>query len=239
MILLLLPARMVRTLSISLALAGGALACGTSKTESPRANSPGTPVRALIAEHNRLDTRPDSFTVAADRGRVLGDTTAAVWVVIVGDFQCRGCKQWSDEVFPLIRKEYVATGRVRMAFVNMPLGAHLNAMPTALAAGCAAAEGKFWETYERIFATQRQWKDLPDARPFLDSLAIAAGADAGPLRRCTESARATRLILADVERSKAAGVDSLPTFFIGTHKLLGAAPVAAFRAVIDSALAGK
>jgi protein-disulfide isomerase len=187
----------------------------------------------------RALARPDSFTPAADRGRILGDSAAPVWVVFVGDFQCAECKRWHDEVFPLIRRDYVDTRRVRLAFLNMPQPRHLNAMATAMAAGCASAQGKFWETYAKVFETQSRWKDLPDARPYLDSLAITTGADATKLRYCTEAAQATKLINTDVERNKAAGVDSVPTFFIGAHKLVGYADVAKVRAVIDSALAGK
>ena len=153
--------------STPIALLGVALACGTSTPEPPQKS-----FRDVIVERSRASTRPDSFTLAADRGRVLGDSTAPVWVVFVGDFQCALCKRWHDEVFPLIRTEYVATRRVRLAFLNMPQAAHLNAVPTALTASCAAAQGKFWETYAKIFETQRNWKDLPDARPYLDSLAI-------------------------------------------------------------------
>lgn len=228
------PAALFRTLVIPLVLLGTALGCGTPKS-TPEEWS----IQERLAERRKQDTRVDSFTLGADRGRVRGEGSAPVWVVIVSDFQCPTCKEWHDEVYPILLKNYVETGRVRMAYVNMPLPEHLNAMASAIAGGCASKQGKFWETYERIFETQRQWKELPDARPYLDSLAIAAGADAVPLRICTERAMSTKLVRADMERSKAAGVESLPTFFIGTHTLVGAAPVAAFRAVIDSALAGK
>ena len=214
---------------------GAALACNDSARE-PEARSP---VRELIAERSRTDTRPDSFTAAADRGRTLGDSTAPVWVVVVSDFQCADCKRWHTAVLPLIKQEYVATGRVRLAFLNRPLDAHLNAMPTALAAACAGAQGKFWQTAARIFETESRWSGLPDARPFLDSLAIAAGAEAAPLRSCTERAQAMKLIRTDIERTTASGVDSLPTFFIGTHKVVGPASAPRFRAVLDSALSGK
>jgi protein-disulfide isomerase len=197
--------------------------------------------RDIIVERGKMRalTRTDSFSIAADRGRVMGDSTAPVWLVFAGDFQCAQCKRWNDDVLPLIRNEYVATHRVRLAFLNMPQAEHLNALPTALAASCASAQGKFWETAAKIFQTQATWKDLPDARPYLDSLAIAAGADAPTLRFCTESARAQKLVYADVDRNKAAGVDSVPTFFIGQRKVVGAVPIATFRAIIDSALAAK
>ena len=192
----------IRTLTVWLVFLACASACGSSESKSDAPS-----IQALLAERALADPRRDSFTVAADRGRVLGDSSGAVWVVIVGDFQCTECKRWHDEVFPLLRTEYVVTGRVRMAFVNMPLKAHLNAMPTALAAACASAQGKFWETHDRIFDTQDQWRDLPDATPFLDSLAIAAGVDAGKQRLCTERAIATRLINTDVARSRGESPD--------------------------------
>ena len=232
------PAALFRTLAIPVVLLGTALGCGTSNGTS-KSTPEEWSIQERLAERLKQDTRVDSFTLGADRGRVRGESSAPVWVVIVSDFQCPTCKQWHDEVYPILLKNYVETGRVRMAYVNMPLPEHLNAMASAIAGGCASKQGKFWETHERIFETQRQWKDLPDARPYLDSLAIAAGADAGPLRICTERAMSTKLVRTDMERSKAAGVESLPTFFIGTHTLVGPAPVAAFRAVIDSALAGK
>ncbi|MEO5816037.1 MAG: thioredoxin domain-containing protein [Gemmatimonadaceae bacterium] len=217
-----------------IALLGVALACDASTPEPPPKS-----FRDIMVERKRALARPDSFTVAADRGRVLGDSAASVWVVFAGDFQCALCKRWNDEVLPLIRKEYVDTRRIRVAFLNMPRPEHLNGVSTALAATCASAQGKFWETYAKIFETQGTWKDLPDARPYLDSLAIAAGADAPALRLCTERSQGQKLINTDVERNTAAGVDSLPTFFIGRHRLVGAASIATFRAVIDSALAEK
>lgn len=226
---------MSRTLSTCLlACLGAALACA-----SPEPPSRERLIRDLIQQRSRADTRPDSFTAAADRGRILGDSTAALWLVIVGDFQCEDCRRWHDLVFPALRNEYVATGKVRMAFVSMPQDAHLNAVASSLAAGCASSQGRFWETAERIFDTQNRWMDLPDARPFLDSLAIDAGADPATQRLCTERARAMKLIRQDAERSAAAGVVSLPTFFIGKHTVIGTAAITTFRAVIDSALAGR
>lgn len=221
---------------ISLALAGAALACGPS---TPDAKPKLSFVQALVAERVAADTRTDAFTLAADRGRVLGDSTAALWVVIVSDFQCAACKRWHDEVYPLVRKEYVETGKVRLAFINMPLEAHLNAEIAAIGAGCASAEGRFWETADRIFATQSRWKGLPDARPFVDSIAILAGVDAGTQRLCSERARAMKLVRMDRDRSRAEGVHSLPALMIGTHKLMGFAPFETVRAVIDSALNGR
>jgi hypothetical protein len=212
------------------ALAFAATGCAAPQ-EKPHAPS----VRDMINEHARLDARVDSFSTLADSKRVLGDSAARVWIVaVVAD-----CKRWHDEVLPGLRSGPVNEGRVRVALLQMPAAAHLNAMASAIGTVCAATEGKYWEVTSRVFATQAQWKDLPDARPFVDSLAIAAGVDPIVQRQCTERARGMKLVQTDAARSRAAGVDSLPTFFIGTHKLVGYSSAVAFRAVLDSALAGR
>lgn len=223
-------------------LCAGLLACGPGNTradagpaESPAART----IREQLAERSRRETRLDSFTLAADRGRALGDSAAPIWVVIVSDFQCAECAFWFQNVFPTIRREYVSTGRVRVAYVNMPLPSHLNGTVSALSAVCASSQGKFWETAERIVGTRDRWMDRPDARPFLDSLAIAAGANEKTQRLCTERARGLKLIRTDIDRSKVAAVDALPTFFVGARRLTGAVSLAAFRSAIETELAKK
>ncbi|CAN5878295.1 hypothetical protein BH11GEM2_BH11GEM2_04140 [soil metagenome] len=206
-------------------------------------NAPGkeprTPsFREMIREHASQDARPDSFSMLADRERILGDSAARVWIVAVVDFQCAECRRWYEETLPGLRTGPVANGRVRVALLQMPAPAHLNAMISAIGAVCAATEGKYWDVTSRFFATQDQWKNLPDARPFLDSVAIRAGVDSAVHRQCTERARGMKLVQTDAERSRASGVDSLPTFFIGTHRIVGYTTAAAFRATLDSALAG-
>jgi protein-disulfide isomerase len=224
---------MTRPLLLLATLLLGAAGCSPDKEPPPRS------FREIINEHSRQDARVDAFTTLADRERILGDSTARVWIVAVVDFQCAACKRWYEEMLPGLRDGPVKDGRVRVALLQMPAAAHLNAMTSAVGAVCAATESKYWDVTSRIFATQDAWKNLPDARPYLDSLAIAAGADARVHRQCTERARGMKLVQIDAERSKAAGVDTLPTFFIGTHRVAGYSNATAFRAVLDSALAGR
>lgn len=225
---------MPRASVISLAVLCAALACGGSNA-APAASAPTnaapTPVSTKAA--------PDSVTDIADRNRIMGKATATVWMIEVSDFQCPFCKTFHDSTYPAIKKDYVDTGKIRLAYLNLPLPMHPNAQPAAHAAMCASLQGKFWEAHDRIFDSQDKWKGLADARAFLDSVVVAAGADRAKLTACTESKRLAPLIQADMDRSAQAGAQSTPMFFVGNHKILGAAPIAAFRAAIDSALAGK
>ena len=177
----------------------------------------------------------DSLTHAADLGRIAGKESASTWFIMVSDFQCPFCKAWHDSTFAMIKRDYVDTGKIRMAFINYPL--HSNSVPAARTAMCAAAQGKFWPTHDRIFDTQKKWKDLRDPRPYLDALAIAAGANAVALRNCENSGHMDALIEADQARFQKAGVSGTPTFYIGRATMVGALPSSEFRHVIDSVLA--
>jgi protein-disulfide isomerase len=190
---------------------------------------------ALIALAVALALAGDPVSDAADRGRITGKDNAPLWFIMVSDFQCPYCKAWHDSTYKMIQKNYVETGKLRMAFINFPL--HANSLPASVTAMCAAVQGKFWPTHDRIFDTQNKWKGMKEARHYLDSLAVASGADAAQLKSCEEGNHVQPLIAADQARFQKAGVGGTPTFYIGNATLVGALPPAEFRHVIDSVLA--
>lgn len=179
----------------------------------------------------------DSLLAKADAGRILGSATARVWLIIISDFQCPYCRSWHEESWAAIRKDYVDTGKLRVAYVNLPLSMHRNAYPAAQVAMCAAVQGKFWPVQDALFNTQQDWKDAADPNPTFEALARDAGVNADTLRACVTSAAMRPLIEADGERAAKAGASSTPTFFIGGRMLLGAQPLSVFREAIDAALA--
>jgi len=195
------------------------------------ANPSGSPAAAVAT------TARDTGSAAFDRGRILGDSTAKVWFVMVSDFQCPYCKQFHDESFAALRQDYVANGKIRMAFVNFPLPIHQNAWPAAEAAMCAGPQGKFWPMHDVLFASQDAWAEQRSAGRAIDSLASSVGIDTVALDRCVTQHAAKGLIAADIDRSERAGARSTPTVIIGTTVLIGVQPTANYRRAIDSALA--
>ena len=157
---------------------------------------------------------------------------------MVSDFQCPFCREWHDEVFPTVTRDYVATGKIRLAYLNFPLSGHPNAMPAAEAAMCASVQGKFWEMHDAIFRTQDQWAGLPDPRAKFDSLAVSVGVAPAAYRSCIASGATRAMIAADQQRASSAGVKATPTFFVGSDQIEGAVPLPEFRAALDKALAG-
>ena len=204
------------------------------RTQNP---PPSRPDSALAGAEGATDSAvANALLEAADAGRIQGDSTAPVWIVEISDFQCPFCKQFHDETYPALVRDYVRAGVVRMAYVNLPLSIHQHAMPAAEVAMCSSAQGRFWPVHDALFDTQETWARMDDPAAFFDSLAVAHGADGPNLRACLESQTIRRLIGADVARAASAGIRSTPVFFVGTERIQGAAPLEEFRAAIARAV---
>jgi protein-disulfide isomerase len=213
-------------------------AAGSSPAPATATVSSGGEVAAAKATSGLGGGSSDTASNAADRGRIRGAEGAQVWLVEVSDFQCPFCKRWHDEVYPTIDREYVQTGKVRMAYINYPLSSiHPNARAASEAAMCASVQGKFWELHTSLFQTQPAWAAMPDPMKSFDSLAVAAQVDPAAWRRCMTTHATAALIDADRERASKSGVSSTPSFFVGNRGLIGSYPVDTFRVVLDSAIA--
>jgi len=179
----------------------------------------------------------DPMVARADSARIRGSASAKVWMIIASDFQCPYCKMWHDSADMTIRREYIDNGKVRLAFINYPIGTHQNAVPAAEHAMCAAAQNKFFEMHDALFAAQDQWVPLPDPSAKFQELAGKAGVDVNALKACVSSHKMRPLIEADHEKAVRAGVRATPSFFIGNQLLEGVQMPADLRKVLDAALA--
>src|SRR6266513_1719702 len=81
-----------------------AVACRPSGQQNTPARDGSSGTSASTAAQsaaNAADSvRADSLLQVADRARIQGDSSAAVWMVELSDFQCPFCKQWHDETYP-------------------------------------------------------------------------------------------------------------------------------------------
>ena len=225
-------------LPLAALLAAPLAACSRPEPPSAQARQVTTSSGDVAVASSGLAGFDDSVSARADRARIRGAATAAVWLVEISDFQCPFCKQWHDETFAKIDQEYVKTGKIRLAYLNFPLTRiHKNAQVAAEAAMCAGVQGKFWELHSSLFQTQPRWAEAKAPLIVFDSLARAAGVELKAWDACMTSHATAKLIEADRDRSMKAGVESTPTFFVGDRALAGAYPVDTFRVAIDQALA--
>lgn len=222
--------RLLTVGSTAVALALGFTAC--SKPEASKGDAD-----AVAPKTAASATTVDARVTVADTSRIQGNPDARVWLVMASDFQCPACKFWHDTYSAEIMRDYVATGKVRFAYINFPLDQHPNARAASEAAMCAASQGKFWNVHDRIFATQNEWAPMPDPTPFFRKLMSEASVDTVAWNTCLTDNVMVPLIDADHERGRAGGVNQTPYFFVGDKKIGGAIPAKDLRPLLDSAIA--
>lgn len=224
----------LRTLIKSSAFVGivAAAACA-----APADDSGSAPAAESVVLSDSAKAVRDSLLLIADAARIRGDSAARVWLVVVSDFQCPYCAQFHREVLPRINREYIATGKIRLAYMNFPLVMHRHAWPTSEYAMCAGLQGKFWEYHDALFESQQQWSQLRSATTFLDSLSGALGLDSAITQSCVESQVMRLRIRADVSESENRGIRSTPTFLVAGKMLEGLQTFANLKLELDSALA--
>lgn len=172
--------------------------------------------------------------------RSAGRPDAPVTVYEMSDFQCPYCRSFALTTLPLLEREYVAPGKVRLVFINLPLpNLHPNATAAAQAALCAARQNKFWALHDLLFRHQDDWANLSQPTPYFLALGDSAGLDRGRFATCVRTGATAAEVRADAESARRSGAQSTPTFYIEGGLLEGAAPIEVFRAVLDSIYRGK
>jgi len=194
----------------------------------------------LSASCTVTPTQPETSAAASSaRFNELGREDAPVTIIEFTDLQCPYCAQFALETFPQIRRNYIDKGKVRLAARDLPLPFHAFAIPAAVAARCAGAQGKFWEYREALFAARSRLGTEP-----YDDLARRFDLDLATFDGCRKDGQQEANVRADLELARAHGIGSTPTFVIGRivngvfegETVSGAKPYGEFAAKIDALL---
>lgn len=182
--------------------------------------------------------------IRLDPAKTEGKPSAPAAIVMFSDFECPFCGEFARESLPKIVDQYVRTGRIRLSFKNFPLvSIHKSAAMAAIAADCAAQQGKFWDIHDRIFGAPRGRLTDGDLRGY----AIAAGVKQDSFNQCL-AASSVDSLNADIALGRDLGVTGTPTFFLGTasgsdvtvrKRLTGAKSAEEFKASIEGLLSGR
>ncbi|MEK7153953.1 MAG: DsbA family protein [Patescibacteria group bacterium] len=168
---------------------------------------------------------------------ILGNKNAKVTIVEYSDFECPFCKKFWSETLPLIKKEFIESGKAHFVYRHFPLPSHSGAKPAALATECAAEQGKFWQMHDEIYKRQDgQGQSAQLTKDNLKKWAVAIGLDTAKFNQCLDSEKYSKKINDDLASGQTVGVTGTPTVFINGQKIVGAQPYETFKQAIDALL---
>ncbi|OGN09424.1 MAG: hypothetical protein A3J46_01310 [Candidatus Yanofskybacteria bacterium RIFCSPHIGHO2_02_FULL_41_11] len=179
--------------------------------------------------------------ISTDDDAYLGKKNAPIVMIEFSDYQCPFCRSFWRDTLPLIKSEYIDTGKVRFVYRDFPLNFHPSAIPSAMAAECADDQGKYWEMHDKIFSEQDKLGSgtvqfsIDDLRNWAGQI----GLDQGKFNSCLDSQKYAEEIGKDYDDGQAAGVSGTPGFFINGKSVVGAQPFSVFKTIIDELFAKK
>jgi protein-disulfide isomerase len=152
-----------------------------------------------------------------------------VTIVEFGDFACPFCQEAATGTRKLLA-DY--KDKVKLIFRDYPL--HDNSIDLASAARCAGEQGKFWETYDALYANQDKFtattSDALSAQ--LSSLASFLKLNTSQFNECLISKKYVAQIRKDYEDGEKLQISGTPTWFINNYSLTGYVPADKFRELV-------
>nr|WP_318240721.1 thioredoxin domain-containing protein [Sporosarcina gallistercoris] len=157
----------------------------------------------------------------------LGEESAPVEIVEFGDYKCPSCKDFNDNLLPIIYKELVETGKAKLYFMNYSFIAADSTTAAQFAESVYQELGdeKFWEFHELLFENQQ-----PDAEQinyfteeFLKELLadVASSEEVEKVLSAYQNHEGEAALKKDMKMADSLKVSSTPTIFIGGKEFKG------------------
>jgi protein-disulfide isomerase len=197
------------------AVALAAALIGASQLSAHREPTTATPSTAAADTHAASASSDSPFAGIPQSGAALGSPGAPVTLVEYADLQCPYCAQWARETLPVLVRDYVRPGKLRIVFKGLAfIGPDSEkALRTAIVAG---HHDHLWEMVHGFYARQGTenagWvsddliREIAVEVPGLDGNTLLAGSSTDLVQSELDEAAAS---------AQAAGVRGTPSFEVG------------------------
>lgn len=170
------------------------------------------------------------FATQAQAGQWIGPEDATVVILEFADFQCRGCRAFTQGAIRGVRANYPKD--VAIVFRHWPLPYHEHAYEAARAAECAAVEGRFTAFHDRAYEYQDSLGTVSMAR-----IAAEAGVvDMPRFELCTSDTARVPSVEAGILAARAVQASGVPTIAINCKLLPNVPDSAALDLMVRNAL---
>src|SRR5918994_6403343 len=167
-----------------------------------------------------------------EKGPALGSPNAPVTIVEFSDFRCSFCKKFWADTLPKLKTAYFEKGTAQFVFRHFAILGKQSEQ-AAMAAECAAEQGKFWQYHDKLFANQA---GLAFTQSKLEQYARELRFEGANFKRCLTSEKYRKKVEGETAVAASLGARGTPTFFVNKRILVGAQPFEVFQTVITEEL---
>jgi protein-disulfide isomerase len=166
--------------------------------------------------------------------RILGRADAPVVMVEYASATCPHCAEFHEKLLPLIKSEYIDTGKVRFIFREFPLDQL--AMGAFMLARCVPND-KYFPTIDMMFRRQQTWRTSKNPGAELFRIMQLSGMDKPAFEACIKREDLFKGISETATNARDNfGVKGTPAIFINGQMIDGHKEMTEVKAAIDAAI---
>lgn len=181
--------------------------------------------------------KPAPASAPQYREFVQGDPKAKVTVIEYASLTCSHCQHFYETAYPVLKKNYIDTGKIRFVFRDFPLDGL--AMAGAVLARCAPGD-RGMKLIDLMFKNQPTWVRAQSPIEPLKGYAMLAGMNSDDVDACLKNEDMIKTVReVQTTASNLYKVQATPTFFVEEEKLEGDPGYEGLSKAIDKALADK
>ncbi|CAN5319784.1 thioredoxin domain-containing protein [soil metagenome] len=175
----------------------------------------------------------------AEGDMALGSVKAKVQVVEYASLSCTHCAHWNNEVFPVFRKQFIETGKVRYIFREFLTEPYQFAAAGYLLAR-RVGPAKYFQVTDAIFHQQAAIYESQDLWGGLLKIGKSFGLTEAQFTAALQDKLALDAVNARVEKAAARDkVEVTPTFFVNGERYEGGQSIEDLTAAIAKATPAK
>ena len=172
---------------------------------------------AAFALHGKVDVTelmaPDALPYSW-----VGKAAAPITIVEYASMTCSHCAAFHNDTYPLLKKNYLDTGKARFTLREFPL----DALAAAAFMLARAAGDKREALVDLLFAQQKNWAFVDKPLDALEQQVKQAGIGSEEFKKVLQDNALYQNVLKVRQRgADKFGVDSTPTFFINGERKKG------------------
>lgn len=195
------------------------------------------PITSSAQQSDVLPPRVTDFALTeAPDDHVMGDEAAALTLIIWASVTCPHCSSWFSNDWPIVKKELVETGKLRVIFREFPTAPGELSMAGFSLAECAPTQDYMsiieyqMENQDEIFKAAQEGRG-PEA---YEKIAKLAGMETNEaMTTCLRNPDIAAHIVDNARRAELAEIKGVPAFLINGQHYKGASDAKSLVALIN------
>lgn len=164
----------------------------------------------------------------------IGKAEAPVTIVKYMSLTCQYCRRFQAETYPILKRDYIDKGHVRLILREFPIGKTSGNATVALR--CAPMD-KYLALYEKFLAQQSTWVSQEVRPDAIYKIAQQVGMKREVFDACLKDQALIDKLKVIKDRGRDLGIIGTPNFFVDNKLVKKVVGIADLRAMIDPLLA--